>query len=150
MKVIELGIEEMARSHFTHKAIISFAQGDFSAAALTQTYNLGPAVPVGLIVDNAAVKVVTPVSGGTIATATIQVGYTGTTNGFITATSCFTGVTANTPITAGGADFNQSNGKAFSAASQLVAVLTTTVGNVNAATAGELHIYWAQHDMTKI
>lgn len=153
MKIIELGIEEMARTGFTHKAIIQAAvqigqtTGDFTAAATTQTYNLGPVVPLGAIVDNCAVKVVTALSGGAVSAATIQVGYTGTTNGFIAATTVFTGAT--TPIVAAGADLASTPGKGFTAATQLVAVLTTTTANVNALTAGELHIYWRQKDPTK-
>lgn len=148
MKIIEFGVEEMARIGFTHKAIISYALGDFSAAALTQTYNLGPTVPANAIVDNCAVKLVTVVAGGAIASATIQVGYTGTTNGFIAATSVFTGATAGA-IAAAGADLASTPGKGFTAATQLVAVLTTTTGNVSAATGGEFHIYWRQKDLTK-
>ena len=63
MKLTELGVEEMARTGFTHKAVISYANGDFSAAALTQTYNLGAVVPIGTIVDNAACRLVTAVAG---------------------------------------------------------------------------------------
>lgn len=145
MKIIELGIEEMARTHFTHKAIISYANGDFTAAATTQTYNLGPAIAAGEVVDNAAFRIVTAVSGGAISAATLQVGYTGTTNGLITATSCFTGTAG--AISAGGAGLNQANGVAFAAASQLVAVLTTTTANVSVATAGELHVFWARKQL---
>jgi hypothetical protein len=148
MKLYEFGVEEFARTGFTHKAVLSFAQGDFSAAAVTQTYNLGAPVPSGTIVDNAALKLVTPVAGGTIATATVQVGYTGTTNGFIAAANVFTGATPGA-ITTPGADLASTSGKGFTAATQLVVVVTSTVGNVAAATAGEVHVYWRQKDLNK-
>lgn len=148
MKLIEFGVEEFARTGFTHKAIISYAQGDFSAAALTQTYNLGPTVPVNCIVDNAALKIVAFVAGGAIASATLSVGYTGTVTGFLTAINVFTGGSLGA-LTTAGADLASTPGKGFTAATQLVAVLTTTTGNVNVATAGEVHIYWRQKDLSK-
>ena len=140
----KLNDPEAVAAGFTEKHVITFAAGDFSAAALTQTYNLGPALAIGEIIDKAAFKVVTAVAGGAIATATLQVGFTGTTNGFITATNCFTG--ASTPVAGDGASLDKTGGKAFSAASQAVAVLTTTTGNVSVATAGEIHIYLRRYD----
>lgn len=149
MKITELGIEEMARTGFTHKAVINFAQGDFSAVALTQTYNLGPVLPIGTIVDNAAMRIVTVIAGGAIASATLSMGYTGTVTGFSAANNVWTGATVG-PIAAAGADLASTPGKAFNAATQMVAVLTTTTGNVSVATGGEVHLYWRQKDTTKI
>lgn len=141
MKLIELGVEEIARYGFTHKAVISFAEGDFTAAALTQTYNVGPAIGVNDVVDNAALRVVTAFAGGAVATATLSFGFTGTVAGFIAATNVFTGAVLGTTAGAG-ASLANAPGASFAAASQLVAVLTTTVANVNALTAGEAHIYF--------
>jgi hypothetical protein len=144
----KLNDPECSSAGFTEKHVISFAAGDFTAAALTQTYNLGPALAAGEIIDKAAFKIVTPVSGGAIATATLQVGFTGTTNGFVTATTCFTG--AGSPVAGDGASLANTGGKAFTAASQAVAVLTTTTGNVSVATAGEIHIYLRRYNTADI
>jgi hypothetical protein len=144
----KLNDPEVSSSGFTEKHVISFAAGDFSAAALTQTYNLGPALAAGEVIDKAAFKVVTAVSGGAIATATLQVGFTGTTNGFVTATNCFTG--ASSPVAGDGASLDKTGGKAFTSASQAVAVLTTTTGNVSVATAGEIHIYLRRYNTADV
>ena len=152
MKTLTLSAEEAARTGFTHKAIISFTPdagfplGDFTAAALTQTYTLA-ALIAGHLVGPVAYKCPTFVAGGAIASATLQVGFTGTTNGFIAATSVFAGGTAF--VSGGGASLAGSP-KAFVAASALVAVLTTTTANVVAATAGEIHVYFGLTDLNKI
>lgn len=152
MKILLLSNEEAARTGFTHKAILSsvpdavFTTGDFTAAALTQTYTL-MTLFAGHIISEAAYKVITFLSGGAVATATLQVGFTGTTNGFIPATSVFT---AGTAFACGGGASFAGSGKAFTAASALVALLTTTVANVSALTAGEVHVYWRIADLNKI
>lgn len=146
MKFNELSFQEKAKSGFTHKVIISYAQGDFTAAATTQTYTLKSACPIGTIIQGAAYKAPTLVLGGAISAVTLQVGKTGTTNGYITATSVFTGGTA---YKAGdGALFNQAGGDALVAATDLVAVITTTTANVSVATAGEIHIFLKLVDLT--
>lgn len=49
MKTLKLSNEEAAVTGFTHKAILSYADGDFSAAAVTQSYTLDT-LAVGQIV----------------------------------------------------------------------------------------------------
>ena len=108
MKILTLSNEEADLSGFTHKAIISSTpdaantSGDFTAAATTQTYTLATLF-AGHLIAAAAYKVVTFLSGGAVSAATLQVGFTGTTNGFITATSVFTAGTAF--VSGGGASF---------------------------------------------
>ncbi len=139
MQVYELSEQEMARNGYTHKAIISYAQGDFTAAATTQTYTLYSA-PAGTIVADFSYRTPTLLSGGAVSACTLQAGKTGTTNGYITATSVFTG---GTTVKAGdGALFNQAGGDGLAAAIDLVAVITTTTANVVALTAGEIHIFF--------
>lgn len=151
MKISVLNEQEKAATGFTHKAIIAYnpvaALNDFTTAGLTQTYTLAT-LPVGSYIGNAALKLVTPISGGTIATAVALVGKTGTTNAYCTSSDVFTGSTVL--YKAGdGASFNQAGGEIFIAASALIVTVTTSVGNVSAATAGELHVYYNLVDMTK-
>lgn len=140
MQVYELSEQEIARNGYTHKAVISYANGDFTAAATTQTYTLFSA-PAATVVSDFAYRAVTLLSGGAVSACTLQAGKTGTTNGYITATSVFT---AGTTAKAGdGTLFNQAAGDGLAAAIDIVAVITTTTANVVALTAGEIHIFFA-------
>ena len=148
MKIQELGIHEIARTGFTHKAIISFANGDFTAAALTQNYDFAT-LAAGLMVTAMASRLVTALSGGAVATAVFVAGDTGTTNGYLTSTNVFTGSTV--PNKAGdGALLNQAGGKAYVGADTLRLTITTSVANVVALTAGEIHVYFTLFDANKL
>lgn len=141
MKLQELGMHEMARSGFTHKAIISAEQGDFTAAALSQVFNLA-ALVAGWIVGKASLRLVTPLAGGAIATATASVGDVNSAGGFITTSDIFTGSTV--PIKNGdGAYLAQAGGKAYIGAETLQVAVVVTGGNVNTATEGEIHVYFS-------
>lgn len=139
MQVYELSEPEIARNGYTHKAVISYAQGDFTAAATTQTYTL-LTTALQSVVKDFAYRTVTLLSGGSVSACTLQAGKTGTTNGYITATSVFTG---GTTIKGGdGALFNQAGGDGIAAATAIVAVITTTSDNVVNLTAGEIHLFF--------
>lgn len=147
MKISVLSENEKAATGFTHKAIISYAQGDFSAAATTQTYTLS-AIAVGQWIGNAMLKLVTPLSGGSVSAAVALVGKTGTTNAYCTSSDVFTG--SSVLYKAGdGASFNQAGGEVFVATSNLLLTVTTTTANVSTLTAGELHVYYKLVDMTR-
>ncbi len=147
MKISVLSENEKAATGFTHKAIISYAQGDFSAAATTQTYTLS-AIAVGQWIGNAMLKLVTPLSGGSVSAAVALVGKTGTTNAYCTSSDVFTG--SSVLYKAGdGASFNQAGGEVFVATSNLLLTVTTTTANVSTLTAGELHVYYKLVDMTQ-
>lgn len=148
MTIQELGQPEMARTGFTHKAVISYALGDFTAAALTQTYTLATLAALDRIGD-AALRMVTALSGGAVATATAEVGKTGTTNQYCTATNVFTG-SAVFGKAGDGAGFNQAGGEVHIVASALIVTVTTTVANVAALTAGELHVYFKLHRLSNL
>ena len=147
MKISVLSENEKAATGFTHKAIISYAQGDFSTASTTQTYTLS-AIAVGQWIGNAMLKLVTPLSGGSVSAAVALVGKTGTTNAYCTSSDVFTGSTVL--YKAGdGASFNQAGGEVFVATSNLLLTVTTTTANVSTLTAGELHVYYKLVDMTQ-
>lgn len=148
MTIQELGQPEMARTGFTHKAVISYALGDFTAASTTQTYTLATLASGHRIVD-AALRMVTPISGGAISAAVALVGKTGTTNAYCTSTNVFTGSVLY--YKAGdGASFNQSGGEIHIAASALILTVTTTTANVSVATAGELHVYFSLSQLSNL
>jgi hypothetical protein len=149
MKVYALSNDEAARSGFTHKAILSYAQGDFSAAAVSQTYALH-AIPAGSVLQNIARRLVTNLSGGAASAVTSQVGDGSTANLYLTAQSVLSGATPIAGQAADGAGFNQAGGAAINSATTLTATLTATGANISTLTAGEIHYYWKQVDLTKL
>lgn len=118
------------------------SEADFNAAALTQTITLsalaryaGYHLPRGASVVGVRVEVVTPFSGGGLATATVDVGIVGTATRFVAALNAFAaGGTYATP-SAANAYFAESAGWPA-----LTVTLNTTGGNVVAATAGLVKI----------
>ncbi len=148
MKIYALSAAEQAATGFTHRANISFANGDFTAAATTQTYTLAT-LQSGHLIDKLAHRLVTALSGGAVSAASITAGKTGTVNAYLTATDVFTGSAVGSKA-GDGASFNQAAGDAFSGASALVVVLTTTTANVNALTAGEFNILFRLIDLAKL
>lgn len=148
MKLFALSSAEQAASGFTHKAIINYAQGDFNAASTTQTYTLMN-LAVGHLIRNAALRQVTPLSGGSVSAAVALVGKTGTTNAYCTSSDVFTGSTVL--YKAGdGASFNQAGGEVFVATSALIVTVTTTTANVSTLTAGELHVWFSLYDLSRL
>lgn len=141
MKIIQLSQGERASSGFTHKANISYANGDFSEAATTQTYTLA-SLAVGDLVRNCALRKVTDLSGGSVSAAVALVGKTGTTNAYCTSSNVFTSSTVH--YKAGdGASFNQAGGEVHIATSALIVTITTTTANVSTLTAGEIDVYFS-------
>lgn len=111
---------------------ISLAQIVALGAALTGTINLGPVTPSNFRLIDADVQVVTPISGGAIATATLSLsGGADAVTSIVGATNVFTGAPAVGAATG-------TNPYPTRPGQQLKANLTTTVGNLNAATAGAL------------
>ncbi len=149
MKTLLLSNEERAASGFTHKAILSFAQGDFSAAAVSQSYTLDT-LAVGQIIQGAARKDVTDIVAAGASAGVAVLGDGGTANLFLTSKSVFG---ANTPIpyqAGDGAGLNQAGGTVYTTASTLILALTLTGANVSTITAGEIHIYWKKADLLKV
>lgn len=149
MKTLRLTNAEAAATGFTHKAVISAADGDFSAAATSQTYALHT-LAVGEIVRNVGRKTATRLSGGSASACTAQVGDGSTANLFTTAQSVWG---ANSPIdyqSGDGAGFNQAGGTAITTAATLTLTLTSTGANISTITAGEIHIYFSIADLTQL
>jgi hypothetical protein len=147
MKTFELPFETKASTGFTHKVIIE--KGDFTSATNTQTLNL-LAVPAGAIISNAAHKLVTPLvsSDATLVSAAYSLGNTALATSIMSSTETlgvhadevfFKAMTVTAPV-------------AITAASQnIVAAFTATSAKaLNTVTAGEIHVYLAVADTSKI
>lgn len=147
MQIQQLSIEEQARYGATHKAVISFALGDFTAAATTQSYTLASVV-AGHKINDAFVRVPTLLSGGAVSAATITFGDGSAAAGFITSTNVFTGGVQNKA--GDGTLFNQAAGKMYTGADSLIVALTTTTANVVALTAGEINVYFSLAQTTNL
>jgi len=138
MKIDQLGTQDMARTGCTHVAVISFGQGDFSAAATSQTYTLDTlATGDAILWPTAFVYVKTAIAG--ITTPTIVVGHAGDTDFCVASQSIATADRILAPVAvsaAAGGSFNGATNTSF------VAVITSGSENWTAATAGEIHIYF--------
>lgn len=148
MKIIALSAAEQAATGFTHRANISCANGDFTAAATTQTYTL-MALAVGHLIRNAALRKVTDLAGGAVSAAVALVGKTGTTNAYCTSSDVFTGSTVYYK-SGDGASFNQAGGEVHIATSALILTITTTTANVSTLTSGELNVFFSVTDLSKL
>jgi F0F1-type ATP synthase beta subunit len=145
MKTFELPFETKASTGFTHKVIIE--KGDFTSATNTQTLNL-LAVPAGAIISNAAHKLVTPLvsSDATVAAVAYSLGNTGAATSIMSSTETLgaatevvhKAMTVTAPV-------------AITAAGNVVAAFTATADKaLNTVTAGEIHVYLAVADTSKI
>lgn len=148
MKTLQLSTEERARSGFTHKAVLSSADGDFSAAATSQAIILG-VISAGKIVRNAGRKIVTNVACTGATSFTGQLGDGSTANKFLTATSALGGASPVVYQAGDGAGFNQGGGTAATADFNLTFTVTSDV-NIALVTAGEIHVYWAEANLLTI
>lgn len=123
----------------THKIVVTYADLN-DTAGLTKTLNVqfnGGNFPVKTQFECTHIDVVTAFGGGTVATLTLQLGDAGSAARYWTAASkdlLSTGcVSAARSIT--------TQPFALTTAGTLQALFTSTVGNLNALTAGEIHIY---------
>lgn len=153
MKTLALSPEERAQSGFTHKAIITYE--DLSGtAATTKTLTLA-SYSAGQLFHKAAYKLVTNFDGGATSALALDVGWNGGT------TDDPDGLLDNYEIheDASEVKYGDGNGAAFATlrtgyaaldAGDLEALFTATGANLTALTQGEVHIYWAQTDLTKV
>ena len=154
MKISKLSAEETRESGFTHKAAITFA--DFaSVAATTKVHVIFSGLVAGFLVRNAAFRLVSGFVGASVTNLTLQLGWNGASsdddNGLIEAVEL---ATAGTEILAGdatGAAFaTKRTGFAPQEAAAIEALFTATGANLSVLTAGEVHIYLAVSDLSKL
>ena len=154
MKISKLSAEETRESGFTHKAAITFA--DFaSVAATTKVHVIFSGLVAGFLVRNAAFRLVSGFVGASVTNLTLQLGWTGASsdddNGLIEAVEL---ATAGTEILAGDATgaalATKRTGFAPQEAAAIEALFTATGANLSVLTAGEVHIYLAVSDLSKL
>jgi len=148
MKTFTLTNEEAAKTGFTHKAIISYANGDFTAAATTQSWTLFTTA-AGHIIKDAARKIVTNLAITGATTGGFILGDGDDDDGYLTSASALGGATPIAYQTGAGALLANTGGKVFTSAGSLILKLTTDATSA-ATTAGEIHVYWKVADLTKV
>ena len=111
-------------------ATIGFAQ--LTAAALTMSLPLGALLPANARIISRELRLATPFTGGTIASMACSVGLAGGSE-IVTAANVFTGAPGAQRGVDGVDPF-----ELFPTGGQLTVTFTSTVANVNAATAGSL------------
>jgi hypothetical protein len=130
-------------------AVVRLSHTDLTAAALTETVTLdalrvahpdGQAgvVPANARIMYAYVNLITPFSGGTVATCVVDVGDTAIPSELIAAHNVFTGATLGPGTTAGA--YTLGALEADYTGDGAAVVVTTTVGNVADLTAGAAEI----------
>lgn len=106
---------------------------DFSTAGLTNSVTIY-SLPAKYAIQATQLNISTAFSGGTIATYTISVGNGGTPTKYAAATNAFTGATLPAMSTISAVEN-------MSGTTNILATAISTVGNLNAATAGSVDIY---------
>lgn len=123
---MDLSTTKYGRLKYTVKLADIVALG----AALTGDVALDN-LPPAAVITRILIKASTAISGGSIATAVAQLKLNGTLIG---------GGTVNVFNTTGAIQLNTTNPASLTAANALAVTLTTTVGNLNAATAGQVDV----------
>lgn len=153
MKTLTLSNEEANRTGFTTKAILTFADLAALGAVTSGAIVLAP-YTAGTACQQAAYKVVTAFDGGATSALALDVGWNGAT------TDDADGLLDNFEVHADATEvlYGLGNGAAFATlltgyaaldAGNFEATFTATGGNLNALTAGEIHIYLKIVDLTK-
>jgi hypothetical protein len=153
MHINKLSAEETRESGFTHKIEITHA--DLTAAAVTETLTVLSGLTLGWLVRGAAFRLVEGFVGTDVTSLKLDVGWNGATtddpDGLL---DNYEIATAGTEILAG-----DGNGAAFATlrtgfcpleATSIEALFTATGANVSVLTAGEVHIYLAASDLSKL
>lgn len=114
----------------------TFGHADLTAAAVTETLNIG-AVPAGAFIVGVSLRAYTPFTGGSVSECVVDIGEAGDDNGLIAAANVFAaavdGVTSTRPL-------GISPNKRYAAATTLQAKFTATGDNVVNLTAGAVTV----------
>jgi hypothetical protein len=131
-----------------YKAVISFANGDFTAAATTQSFTLFSFL-ANHVLDGIWRRNVTNLAITGSTSGTLIVGDDDDDDGFLVSKSVLDGATPIDTQTFDGAYGNQAGGKAYTAAKSLIAKFTTDA-TMAVTTAGEVHIFYRVRDLSKL
>ncbi len=155
MKSFELPIETMARTGFTHRFEITYADVAAISGATTAGAIVLAAYAAGKGIVNAAYRLVTAFDGGATSALALDVGWNGAT------TDDPDGAIDNYEIHVDATEilFGDANGAGFATlrtgyfpldAGNYEATFTATGANLSTLTTGEVHIYLGLVDLTKI
>lgn len=156
IQVVQLNAAEQARTGgFTHKAIITYAEVAAIAGVTTAGAIALMPYTAGTAFQAAAYKLVTGFAGTSITNLTIEVGWNGAStddpNGLIEASEIATAGTEINYLLANGAAFaTKLSGYVALDAGNIEATFTSTGANLSVLTSGEIHVYLAATDLTKI
>lgn len=159
MKIIPLPSETRLNSGFSVKVRVAYTDVN-ATAGLTKTLTLYPdgtgQLPAGFAVRRVGYQLITPFTGGAVATCTLDLGDKASASRYLAAANSdlFTAIATNTKafvmagaLVAGYAfqpvDVTNTN-------AQLTGLFTTTVANLNALTAGLVEIYYELIDLSRL
>lgn len=154
MYVEELSSQEINRTGYTHKAVITYSDL-VGTAATSLALTVGKAV-LGTFVSKAGYRLVTPFDGGATTNLVIDFGYD-----YASLTDDPDAFIDNLELHLDGTEIlgSDGNGAVFATlrtgwyaleAADLEVLLTATGANLTALTTGEVHVYWAQAETTAI
>ncbi len=154
MYISELSLQEKSASPFTHKAVITYDDLDGTAGtALTLTVGK---IARGGFISNAGYRLVTAFDGTSTTNLTVEFGYdyaslTDDPNAFIEALEIHNDGTEILGADGTGVVFaTKRTGWQALEAADLEVVFTATAADLTDLTSGEIHIYWAQYDLTNL
>ncbi len=151
MKVITLSAEEKRQSGYSH--VIEIINTDLNAAATAQTIDLVTGLTAGAIVTAAAMRLVTPFSGGAGSGLLLEVGWdltagTDDPDGFINDYEINLAGTEILAADGNGAAFaTLRTGFAFQETGKITATFTATGANLSTLTAGKVAIFLSIFDL---
>lgn len=153
MQTQKLSIEEQAKTGFTDKAIITFSDLAALGAVASGAIAIFP-YTAGTVFQQCAYKLVSGFVGTSVTNLTIELGWNGGTtddpNGLIEASEIATAGTEVNYLLGNGVAFaTKVTGYAALDAGNIEATFTATGANLDALTAGEVHVYLKAVDLTK-
>jgi hypothetical protein len=151
--ITQLGVEEMARTGFTHKAVIAYT--DLNTTASTTLAIALTSYTAKTFFSQAGYRLVTAFDGTSTTALTVELGWNGATtddpNGLIEALEIHNDGTEITGSDGTGVAFaTKRTGYMALDAGNLEALFTATTANLTDLSSGEIHLYWAQCDTSKI
>jgi len=154
MKILSLNAVERMQTGFTHKVNITYK--DLTANALTQTLNVFPkapgTIPAFMAVTRFGFKLLTEFRGGSIASLKMDVGDAGSSTKYVAqANTDLYNTLATNPFPGAVTSMNQCYTPANVATQTSInCILTSTIGNLNTATQGEVELYFNIVDLNDL
>jgi hypothetical protein len=160
MQLIPLPVETRQMTGFSHKAIINYS--DLTTAGASQAFTLFPDVSynssalmyAGWAITKVAYRLITGFTGGALSAMTLTLGDGANATRYLAAasTDMFTapGTTNAKDFVISGTAYVYSSNDLTNSNTKLVATFAATGANVNAATAGQVEIYFRADDLSRL